>query len=130
MPSAFQFLSFQTEVDILGVNGVLYKGRVNSQAAERALALQKEFAGVGQSLELRWGSLALLDFPTLKTVPLKTAPHLFQPLPRENGWSEQRLGCFALVRWCALLGKSQVTCQVPGSAPAQTTQAEGGWKDC
>ncbi|XP_061456239.1 uncharacterized protein C16orf96 homolog isoform X2 [Rhineura floridana] len=32
-----------TEVDILGVNGVLYKGRVSSHAAERALALQKEF---------------------------------------------------------------------------------------
>ncbi|XP_007435972.2 uncharacterized protein C16orf96 homolog [Python bivittatus] len=35
-----------TEVDILGVNGVLYKGRVSSQAAERAFALQKEFAAL------------------------------------------------------------------------------------
>ncbi|XP_020667586.3 uncharacterized protein C16orf96 homolog [Pogona vitticeps] len=33
-----------TEVDILGVNGVLYKGRVSAQAGERVLALQKEFA--------------------------------------------------------------------------------------
>ncbi|KAJ7306051.1 hypothetical protein JRQ81_010417 [Phrynocephalus forsythii] len=33
-----------TEVDILGVNGVLYKGRVSSQAGERVLALQKELA--------------------------------------------------------------------------------------
>ncbi|KAL7979331.1 hypothetical protein Chor_015355 [Crotalus horridus] len=33
-----------TEVDILGVNGVLYKGRVSSHAAERTFALQKEFA--------------------------------------------------------------------------------------
>ncbi|XP_028562090.2 uncharacterized protein C16orf96 homolog [Podarcis muralis] len=32
-----------TEVDILGVNGVLYKGRVDSQAVERSLALQREF---------------------------------------------------------------------------------------
>ncbi|KAM6423957.1 uncharacterized protein C16orf96 homolog isoform 2-T2 [Liasis olivaceus] len=35
-----------TEVDILGVNGVLYKGRVSSQAAERAFALQKEFTAL------------------------------------------------------------------------------------
>ncbi|XP_063170909.1 uncharacterized protein C16orf96 homolog [Candoia aspera] len=35
-----------TEVDILGVNGVLYKGRVSSQAADRAFALQKEFAAL------------------------------------------------------------------------------------
>ncbi|XP_070617631.1 uncharacterized protein C16orf96 homolog [Erythrolamprus reginae] len=35
-----------TEVDILGVNGVLYKGRVSSHAAERTLALQKEFAAL------------------------------------------------------------------------------------
>ncbi|XP_053131764.1 uncharacterized protein C16orf96 homolog [Hemicordylus capensis] len=32
-----------TEVDLLGVNGILYKGRVDSQTAERALALQKAF---------------------------------------------------------------------------------------
>ncbi|XP_033023802.1 uncharacterized protein C16orf96 homolog [Lacerta agilis] len=32
-----------TEVDILGVNGVLYKGRMGSQAVERSLALQREF---------------------------------------------------------------------------------------
>ncbi|XP_034988086.1 uncharacterized protein C16orf96 homolog [Zootoca vivipara] len=31
------------EVNILGVNGVLYKGRVSSQALERSLALQREF---------------------------------------------------------------------------------------
>ncbi|KAG8145874.1 hypothetical protein E2320_012324 [Naja naja] len=36
----------QTEVDILGVNGVLYKGRVSSHAAERTFALQKEFAAL------------------------------------------------------------------------------------
>ncbi|XP_042294154.1 uncharacterized protein C16orf96 homolog isoform X2 [Sceloporus undulatus] len=35
-----------TEVDILGVNGILYKGRLSSQAGERALALQKEFTAV------------------------------------------------------------------------------------
>ncbi|XP_015667442.1 uncharacterized protein C16orf96 homolog [Protobothrops mucrosquamatus] len=35
-----------TEVDILGVNGVLYKGRVSSHAAERTFALQKEFAAL------------------------------------------------------------------------------------
>ncbi|XP_062999216.1 uncharacterized protein C16orf96 homolog [Elgaria multicarinata webbii] len=35
-----------SEVDILGVNGVLYKGRVSSQAAERAFALQREFTAV------------------------------------------------------------------------------------
>ncbi|XP_054850838.1 uncharacterized protein C16orf96 homolog [Eublepharis macularius] len=34
------------EVDILGVNGVLYKGRVNAQTAERTLAVQKEFLGI------------------------------------------------------------------------------------
>ncbi|XP_048350512.1 uncharacterized protein C16orf96-like [Sphaerodactylus townsendi] len=34
------------EVDILGMNGVLYKGRVNAQVAERTLAVQKEFLGV------------------------------------------------------------------------------------
>ncbi|XP_066496951.1 uncharacterized protein C16orf96 homolog [Tiliqua scincoides] len=35
-----------TEVDILGVNGVLYKGRVNAQAGERLFALQREFTAV------------------------------------------------------------------------------------
>lgn len=35
-----------TEVDLLGVNGVLYKGRVNSHAAERIFALQREFSAV------------------------------------------------------------------------------------
>lgn len=42
-------LPFQTEVDLLGVNGVLYKGRVNSHAAERIFALQREFSGAGQA---------------------------------------------------------------------------------
>ncbi|KAH0632103.1 hypothetical protein JD844_020166 [Phrynosoma platyrhinos] len=45
-PCRIQPKSRQTEVDILGVNGVLYKGRLSSQAGERALALQKEFAAV------------------------------------------------------------------------------------
>ncbi|KAL8175257.1 UNVERIFIED_CONTAM: hypothetical protein K2H54_017404 [Gekko kuhli] len=34
------------EVDIQGVNGVLYKGRVNAHVVERTLAVQKEFLGV------------------------------------------------------------------------------------
>ncbi|XP_008120621.1 uncharacterized protein C16orf96 homolog isoform X2 [Anolis carolinensis] len=43
-PSALTY--DHTEVDILGVNGVLYKGRLSSEAGERALAIQREFAAV------------------------------------------------------------------------------------
>ncbi|EMP29449.1 hypothetical protein UY3_13425 [Chelonia mydas] len=34
-----------SEVDILGINGVLYKGRVSSQLANRSVSLEKEFSG-------------------------------------------------------------------------------------
>ncbi|XP_053898285.1 uncharacterized protein C16orf96 homolog [Malaclemys terrapin pileata] len=34
-----------SEVDILGINGVLYKGRVSSQPANRSVSLEKEFSG-------------------------------------------------------------------------------------
>ncbi|XP_077172276.1 uncharacterized protein C16orf96 homolog [Paroedura picta] len=43
-PSALTYDN--AEVDILGVNGVLYKGRVNAQVVERTIAVQKEFLGV------------------------------------------------------------------------------------
>ncbi|KAH1184339.1 uncharacterized protein C16orf96 homolog isoform X1 [Mauremys mutica] len=33
-----------SEVDILGINGVLYKGRVSSQLANRSVSLEKEFS--------------------------------------------------------------------------------------
>lgn len=50
--------SLQSEVDILGINGVLYKGRVSSQLANRSVSLEKEFSGwlEGQLLWQRvWG---------------------------------------------------------------------------
>nr|XP_060640420.1 uncharacterized protein C16orf96 homolog [Anolis sagrei ordinatus] len=43
-PSALTY--DHTEVDILGVNGVLYKGRLGTEATERALAIQREFTAV------------------------------------------------------------------------------------
>ncbi|KAK2097464.1 hypothetical protein P7K49_022915 [Saguinus oedipus] len=39
----------QVEVDILGVDGILYKGRMNSQRGAQASAIAKELAGEGAS---------------------------------------------------------------------------------
>ncbi|XP_060116640.1 uncharacterized protein C16orf96 homolog [Heteronotia binoei] len=55
------------EVDILGINGVLYKGRVNAQTVERTIAVQKDFIGVKPSrspsgLRMERARSAVADF--------------------------------------------------------------------
>ncbi|KYO35938.1 uncharacterized protein C16orf96 homolog [Alligator mississippiensis] len=73
-----------TEVDILGINGVLYKGRMSSQAAKWGTSLDKEFPAT--VARMRAGSVSGKQQPSQETtldVPIQQATPW--PLPGDRG---------------------------------------------